>query len=649
MKNIVTYLDQLVLLILLLPIALPGQDNCNALHFDGIDDYVQANSPFSGNTDFTVEAWFLSENDFTDDCDGSRDVGDFRWLLGWDDNQFGMGVCGDFLRFWYRPICPVGAGICTSLRTVDVGDGRWHHVAVTKTNAIRIYVDGVFMTNFSGPAYDMSGFFRIGSSGSGRSGRTWKGSIDEVRIWDRALTEEEINNQSNCGLIGDENGLVAYYPMNEGQAEQSNANATTLTDEGPNNNDGVLNNFSLMTNTSNWVTGQPGLCVICTDEEPCEDDIFEDCPDLFMQLDPSITDPGLYYLFEVAPEMATNFPEVQWSYGANTPTVLSRSTEPFSIEFPSAANYEVCWTGFKEDGCIYQCCKTICVDDPFNCEDEIAVEYDDENQSFQLELANPNNQVIISWINESTGKNYGSEPLVSIPNLALDSCAVISVQYFDEAAQCYRICQREICNESCADLRLGRLGRNDTIYNQELWVDLHTMHTVSHVEVEIISPALVSFTDCQSIFTQEVTGIDPLRFGISLQGCNGPLIAGTEVEIRLTLLDVRAGDFWCCHLPEATLTIPPFNLPGIPNAPSTNISPPFYPNPAARLLTIQWHHDQIGTIDELRVMDTKGRLLQQFREEDGQTVDITNLKPGLYLLQSIQQNKLLSINKLIKL
>ena len=39
----------------------------------------------------------------------------------------------------------------------------------------------------------------------------WPGSIDEVRIWNRALSQEEILANMNCHLTGHEPGLVAYY------------------------------------------------------------------------------------------------------------------------------------------------------------------------------------------------------------------------------------------------------------------------------------------------------------------------------------------------------------------------------------------------------------------------------------------------------
>ena len=44
-------------------------------------------------------------------------------------------------------------------------------------------------------------------------GRNFHGKIDDVRFWNVARTPEEIRNNMNSSLTGNEPGLVAYYPM----------------------------------------------------------------------------------------------------------------------------------------------------------------------------------------------------------------------------------------------------------------------------------------------------------------------------------------------------------------------------------------------------------------------------------------------------
>ena len=44
-------------------------------------------------------------------------------------------------------------------------------------------------------------------------GENFQGKIDEVRMWSVARTQDEIQANMNKTLVGNETGLVAYYPM----------------------------------------------------------------------------------------------------------------------------------------------------------------------------------------------------------------------------------------------------------------------------------------------------------------------------------------------------------------------------------------------------------------------------------------------------
>lgn len=61
------------------------------------------------------------------------------------------------------------------------------------------------------------------------------GDMDEVRVWNKALSQAEINAAMHHELGGTENNLVAYYNFNE-------ANGNSVHDSGPNGFDGTLNN-----------------------------------------------------------------------------------------------------------------------------------------------------------------------------------------------------------------------------------------------------------------------------------------------------------------------------------------------------------------------------------------------------------------------
>jgi hypothetical protein len=86
-----------------------------------------------------------------------------------------------------------------------------------------MYVDGVEQTVShqtlpSGPVQDHENEdFFIGNSSS--FAWTFLGRIDEVRLWDAVRAGEEIQENMNEYLNGDETGLVGYWSMNEGSGD----------------------------------------------------------------------------------------------------------------------------------------------------------------------------------------------------------------------------------------------------------------------------------------------------------------------------------------------------------------------------------------------------------------------------------------------
>lgn len=70
--------------------------------------------------------------------------------------------------------------------------------------------------------------------------------VDEVRVWNIALTEDQINEFMNCPPAFDETGLVMYWDFEEGMN-------TTAFDKTVNENDGTL------LNGTSWCTDAPEL------------------------------------------------------------------------------------------------------------------------------------------------------------------------------------------------------------------------------------------------------------------------------------------------------------------------------------------------------------------------------------------------------
>ena len=83
-------------------------------------------------------------------------------------------------------------------------DAEWHHVAgVSKDGTNSLYIDGVKQAATSTKPFDESGDYAfIGKQYSTTNDRYWNGTIDDVRIYQRALSPEEM-----AGLAG----LTAPY------------------------------------------------------------------------------------------------------------------------------------------------------------------------------------------------------------------------------------------------------------------------------------------------------------------------------------------------------------------------------------------------------------------------------------------------------
>jgi CubicO group peptidase (beta-lactamase class C family) len=113
--------------------------------------------------------------------------------------------------------------------------GAWQHVAVTyDAGTLRFYIDGVargVSTSAPVPVARVAPI-RIGGRATDDQ-RGFDGAIDEVQIWDRALSQQEIQTNMGIELTGSEPGMLAYLPMNEGQGQ-------TVADLTANGNNGSL-------------------------------------------------------------------------------------------------------------------------------------------------------------------------------------------------------------------------------------------------------------------------------------------------------------------------------------------------------------------------------------------------------------------------
>jgi hypothetical protein len=223
--------------------------NGAALDFDGVNDQVSFGNAMTtalgGTNKLTAEAWVKTTNTtgtktfISNHGNGSATQFDLRSVGGNFDCILGFGTY------------VVTAG--------TVVPNTWQHVAMVFDGVtLKLYVNGVNVGTTNTPSYTLPASTAPIIIGNNGYGEIFQGKMDEVRVWNRALPQAEIQNNMNCELGSGQTGLVAYYKFNQGIDNASNTTINTLTDSSGNTNTGTLNGFTLTGTTSNW-TGTGGV------------------------------------------------------------------------------------------------------------------------------------------------------------------------------------------------------------------------------------------------------------------------------------------------------------------------------------------------------------------------------------------------------
>lgn len=187
------------------------------------DDYVEiadSNALDLAGGMFTVSAWIKpsdwGENDQGRIVDhGGGSPGGTGWALGLE-NKVSKGS-PRALRMRINDSTAFAGQSTDDAIQLDV----WQHVAATHDGtALTLYVNGVPVGQAIGAPVPIArdDVLRIGARSTDDK-RFFEGAIDEVRLWDRALSQPELVALMNQELTGLEAGLVAYYSLNEGAGQ----------------------------------------------------------------------------------------------------------------------------------------------------------------------------------------------------------------------------------------------------------------------------------------------------------------------------------------------------------------------------------------------------------------------------------------------
>ena len=206
-----------------------------ALDFDGDNDRViiQNTQDKRLNTPFTIESWIRPE--------------------GWGEGETGYGRIFDTeqIVFYLHGTGFPSYTTNSLLISIDHLNGvrsiyntpansiklnQWQHVAVTYDNisSVKLYINGIEQStslpfdNASGPVTTGSQLWMVGEAASTQ--RAFEGAIDEFRVWDVVRSSNDLRNNMDQPLNGNESGLLTYLPMNEGMGSQTNDQSSPTED-----------------------------------------------------------------------------------------------------------------------------------------------------------------------------------------------------------------------------------------------------------------------------------------------------------------------------------------------------------------------------------------------------------------------------------
>jgi len=189
----------------------------SALSFDGDDDYVDCGNDESLDITetMTISAWvkpsgsiavtahrFFGRGYYNNSSDSKYLILFYNYEL----NEFGYKIRHD-----ENP----------KLITCPGVKGAWQHIVATyDSGTMKLYINGEYAAGTTGADLqsDISNYNLTIGAGISQT-LSFNGVIDEVAIYNRVLSAEEIQANMHTRLSGDEPGLVGYWDFDEGEEQ----------------------------------------------------------------------------------------------------------------------------------------------------------------------------------------------------------------------------------------------------------------------------------------------------------------------------------------------------------------------------------------------------------------------------------------------
>lgn len=184
------------------PIAKAGRIG-QALSFDGVNDYVGISSSAVANYPYSASIWFKTNADATSGAlaaisQGANTASTYYFEIALDTGS----TCAqaNYLLYLAKANTNPAISVCS---TKAVNDNVWHHaVAVTSAiNSHKLYLDGVLIGTDTSALTSGMAMTRTGIGILYRSSiaNYFNGSLDDARVYNRALSAGEVNKLWQMG------------------------------------------------------------------------------------------------------------------------------------------------------------------------------------------------------------------------------------------------------------------------------------------------------------------------------------------------------------------------------------------------------------------------------------------------------------------
>ncbi|MDD2351677.1 MAG: FG-GAP-like repeat-containing protein, partial [Synergistaceae bacterium] len=171
---------------------------------------------------FTMEAWIYME-----DSAGGLILGRTISSGGYPNRHYSIETVGNGRQILFAQSTGKSGMQNTVQSTESVELNTWSHIAATVgSGQMKLYINGKEVDSQSSPGIpqiDTTHFAIGGGNWPGcqvQSG--FSGAMREVRVWNRTLSGDEIKANAVKVITGSEQGLVAYWKLNEGIGQIAN-------------------------------------------------------------------------------------------------------------------------------------------------------------------------------------------------------------------------------------------------------------------------------------------------------------------------------------------------------------------------------------------------------------------------------------------